>query len=109
MFSDTQIKKKLSNLDFIKIMGKFSEKQIKCTEHTFFRLSKSQKKMFTCDEIRKVLLKDHPFLVGVQYNENHAVFYKYKSKNLKIILSIKDRKVNIVTFYFIKEWQIPRI
>ena len=109
MFNDTQIKKKLSNLDFIKIMSKFSEKQIECTEHTFFRLSKSQKKMFTCDEIGKVLLKDRPFLVGVQYNENNAVFYKYKSKNLKIILSIRDRKVNIVTFYFIKELQIPRI
>lgn len=54
---------------------------------------------------------ESPFLVGIQENGNYAVFYKYKkNKFLRIIIDIREiRKVNIVTFYFIEEWQIPKI
>jgi len=47
--------------------------------------------------------------VGFQYNENYAAFYKYKNKNLKMIIDFGNTKVKIVTFYFIQEWQIPKI
>jgi hypothetical protein len=59
--------------------------------------------------LKQILLKDSPFLVGIQYNKNYAVFYKYQNRNLKIILNVNNRKIKIVTFYFIQEWQIPKI
>jgi len=55
------------------------------------------------------LLQEKPFLVGFQYNENYAVFYKYRGKNFKMIVAFNDRKIKIVTFYFIEEWQIPKL
>ena len=49
------------------------------------------------------------FLVGIQENENYSVFYRYKNKIYRIILGIDSRKINIVTFYFIDERQVPKI
>lgn len=106
---DTLIKKRVDIEYFIKIIKKYKKEQIECTDHTFFRLSEKQRKIFTDEELKRILTKEKPFLVGIQYNNNHAVFYKYKDKNLKMILKIDNRKVNIVTFYFIEEWQIPKI
>jgi len=110
MFSEsTKIKRKINVQDFILFLRKYSQEQIECTPHTFFRLSTAQREMYTCEELKKILISQTPFLVGLQNNQNHAAFYKYQGKNLKIILKINNRKVNIVTFYFVKEWQIPKI
>ena len=108
MITDTKIEEKVSITKFIKIINQYNEKNIECTEHTFFRLSEKQRKIFTCEELKKILLNEKPFLVGIQYNKNYVTFYKYQNKNLKIILGLGHRKINIVTFYFIKEWQIPK-
>ena len=109
MFDETKIKEKLGIDKFLKLINKYSSEQIECTSHTFFRLSQKQREIFTCEELRKILLEMKPFLVGIQYNKNYALFYKYQDKILKMILRISDRKVNIITFYFIKEWQVPKI
>jgi len=55
------------------------------------------------------LIEEAPFLVGIQDNECHAVFYNYKGKILKMIVVFNSTKLNRVTFYFIKEEQVPRI
>jgi hypothetical protein len=109
MFDDTKIKEKISSKKFLKTIREYSAEKIECTSHTFFRLSQKQREIFTSDELKEILLTKIPFLVGIQNNDNHAVFYKYGSKNLKMILNINKRKVNIVTFYFIEQWQIPKI
>jgi len=110
MFFDvTKIKKKVSVQDFIKKIKKYKPEEIECTDHTFFRLSEKQRKIFTCKELRQILLNEKPFLAGIQYNDNYAVFYKHNNKNLRVMLAIEPRKINIVTFYFIEEWQIPKI
>ncbi len=108
-FNDTKIKKKIDIKGFLDFIKEYKEDQIECTKHTFFRLSEKQRKIFTCDELRRILLSLSPFLVGVQYNENYALFYKYKNRNLKVIVNIANRKIKIVTFYFIEQWQIPKI
>jgi len=108
MFNDTKIEKKVDIEKFIRFVED-DKKSIECTDHTFFRLSEKQRKIFTCSELRKILIKEKPFLVGIQYNKNYAVFYKYQNKNLKMIINFNNRKVKIVTFYFIEEWQIPKI
>lgn len=109
MSDNTKIKKRIDIEKFIKLIGSYLPEQIECTQHTFFRLSQKQREMFTCESLKRILKKERPFLAGIQHNENYAVFYKYQNKNLKIILGINDRKINIVTFYFIEEWQIPKI
>jgi len=109
MFSDTKIKEKINPKKFLKIINKYSPEQIECTSHTFFRLSQKQREIFIPDELKRILLTETPFLSGVQYNGNYAVFYEYENKSLKIILNINKQKVNIVTFYFIEQWQIPKI
>ena len=108
MFYKTKIKEKVDVNEFIELIKKYPPEKIKCTEHTFFRLSEKQRKIFTCEELRKILKNKKPFLVGIQRNDNHAAFYNYQNKNLKIILRING-KINIVTFYFVEEWQIPKI
>ena len=111
---ETRIKTKIEVEDFIDLIKKYQKEQIECTPHTFFRLSTTQRNIYTCEELTRILLKDTPFLVGMQFNNNYAVFYHYKNKEkekkaLKMIISVDIRKVNIVTFYFIEEWQIPKI
>jgi hypothetical protein len=109
MLNETKIEKKVKVKDFVGFIKEYKEKDIECTDHTFFRFSDKQRKKFTCAELKRVLLHEEPFLVGVQYNKNYAVFYKYSNRNLKIIANLSNNKVKIVTIYFIAEWQIPII
>lgn len=109
MLESTKIIKKVSIEKLFETIKKFSKENIECTQHTFFRLSEKQRKIFTCNELRETLLNNKPFLGGIQHNGNHALFYKYQNKNLKLVVNINNRKVKIVTFYFIQEWQIPKI
>jgi len=109
MFEDTRIKKRIDVGEFTKFLCEYNKEQIKCTEHTFFRLSEKQRKIYSCDELKRILIYEKPFLVGFQYNQKYSVFYKYNNKNLKIVIDIAGRKIKIVTFYFIEEWQIPKI
>ncbi len=109
MFNNTKIKKRVDINEFVKFIKEFNKEYIECTDHTFVRLSQKQRKIFTCEELKRILFDEKPFLVGIQHNENYAVFYKHKNKNLKIILGINSQKINIVTFYYIEQWQIPKI
>ncbi len=109
MFESTKIVKGVDTEKLFEIIKKYSKENIECTSHTFFRLSEKQRKIFTCEELRKILLGNQAFLAGIQHNGNYALFYKYKEKNLKIIVHINNRKIKIVTFYFIEGWQIPEI
>ena len=105
----TKIEKKVEVDYFLEFIENFSKEQMECTPHTFFRLSEKQRKIFTCNELKSILITRKPFLVGFQYNKNYALFYKYQNRNIKIIANIGNRKIKIVTFYFIEEWQIPKI
>jgi len=109
MFNETKIEKRVEVEVFLDFIKDYKKEDIECTEHTFFRLSEKQRKIYTCNELKRILTKEKPFLVGIQHNKNYAVFYKYENKNLKAIINFSNRKVKIVTFYFIEAWQIPKI
>ncbi len=94
---------------FLALIAKYPQHQIECTGHAFFRLNEEQRQIYTEKEICRVIMQEKPFLVGLQSNSNHAVFYKYQGKILKILVAIETRKVNIVTFYFINGWQVPKL
>ena len=111
MPSGNKVKEKIEIDHFLETLKDYSKEDIICTNHTFFRLSEKQRKIFTCETIKEHLFHETPFLAGIQENGNHAIFYKYKKKKfLRIVADIQNmRKINIVTFYLIEEHQIPRI
>ena len=109
MTDPNKIKRNIPINDFIQVIRKYSHESIEDSEHAFKRLSQRQRELFTIEEVRNILLKDRPFLVGVQENDNHAVFYKHQGKNLRMIIKLESQKVKIVTFYYILEWQVPKI
>ncbi len=94
---------------FLEIIKNYDPEQVECTNHTFFRLNDEQRKVFKCEYLRNYIIYEYPILVGIQKNKNYAVFYKYENKVIKIIIDIQIDKINIVTFYFIENSQIPRI
>ena len=109
MLSSNKIKKKVSINSFIELIRKYKPEQIEDSGHAFDRLSSRQREIFTIEEIQRILLGERPFLVGIQENNNYAIFYKHQGKNLRIIAVFEPQKVKIVTFYNIVEWQIPKI
>ena len=109
MLDPNKIKRKIPVNDFIMLIRKYSLESIEDSGHAFKRLSQRQRELFTIEEVSKILLKDHPFLVGIQANDNYAVFYKYQGKNLRVIIKLESQKAKIVTFYNILEWQVPKI
>jgi len=88
MLDETKIEKRVEIEEFIGFIAKYEETQFECTKHTFFRLSEKQRKILNCEELVKVLTKEKPFLVGLQYNKSYAAFYKYQDKNLKIMVAL---------------------
>lgn len=110
MSAGNKIIKRIEIKEFLEQIREYSKEQIECTNHTFFRLSEEQRKIYTCEKLREYLFYEEPFLVGLQNNGNYAVFYKHeKNKFMRMIIDMNIRKVNIVTFYFVEQKQIPRI
>jgi hypothetical protein len=109
MFDDTRIKEKVPVAVFLERIKKSKPENIECTKHTFFRLSEKQRMIYESGKLKEIILKETPFLVGIQYNECYAIFYRHENKILKVIVVFATPKINIVTFYFIKEEQIPKI
>jgi hypothetical protein len=109
MIKGHKIEKKVNTESFLDNIKQHDEKDVVATNHTFFRLKEKERKVFKDRIIKDVILSQTPILVGLQYNKNHAVFYKYDKDTLKIILDIQPAKISIVTFYIIDNDQVPRI
>ena len=109
MIEGHKIAKRVKVEEFLEIMGQFKEDQIKTTDHTFFRLSQKQRKVFKDTVLKEYLLNEIPLLVGIQHNNAYAVFYKYQKNVLRITLEIQPTQINAITFYIIDKNQLPRI
>lgn len=110
MIKGHRIKRKVNIKSFLDLMSNYAKSNIKCTDHTFFRLSEKQRKIFKCENIQNYLLSETPNLVGMQYNGCYAVFYKYNKRDvIRIMLNISLNDIKVVTFYIIDESQVPKI
>ncbi|MBW3002665.1 hypothetical protein KY338_05910 [Candidatus Woesearchaeota archaeon] len=110
MIKGHRIEKEIAVQEFLDIISSYSPDKIKCTGHTFFRLSEEQRKFFKCKELKVFLLEKVPVLAGLQHNKNHAVFYEYKENTvIRLILDISLTGIQIVTFYIIGKKNIPRM
>jgi hypothetical protein len=105
MFNEHKIKGKLKISEFSKLIIKYDDKNIEATGHTFFRLSEKQRKIYTEEELKKIISNDKPIEIGIQNNGNYSVIYNYKEKYLKILLDFTPNKIYIVTFYILNREQ----
>ena len=101
------IVKKIEINEFLERIRDYKSEHIECTDHTFFRFSEKQRKIFKCEKLKDFILNEEPMFVGLQGNGNYAVFYKYEKKTMRMILDLQYQRINIVSFYFIN--QIPRV
>lgn len=109
MISGHKIEKIIKIEDYLDIVNSIKEKDINVTKHTFFRLKEKDRKIFKSRVIKDFILSQKPILVGLQYNGNHAIFYKYGKETLKIIIDIQPNYIDLITFYIIDNKQVPRI
>ena len=91
MVKGHRIEKKMNVETFLDTIQGYAKDQINTTKHTFFRLNEKQRKIFKDDYLKEYLLTKTPFLVGIQFNGNYAVFYNYsKSEVLRLMLDIQN-------------------
>ena len=110
MVKGHKIEKKVEVEAFLDIIKNYKKEQINTTDHTFFRLSEKQRKIFKDEVLKEYLLAKTPILVGIQFNGNYAVFYDYsKNEVLRLMLDIQSNKIEIVTFYLPDKTQMPRL
>ena len=105
-----KIEKKVEVKAFLDTLKSYTKDQINTTDHTYFRLSEKQRKIFKDEVLKEYLLAKIPILVGIQFNGNYAVFYDYsKNEVLRLMLDIQPNKIVIVTFYQPDKTQVPRL
>ena len=110
MVKGHRIEKKVEVETFLDIIKNYTKDRINTTDHTFFRLSEKQRKIFKDEVLKEYLLAKTPILVGIQFNGNYAVFYDYsKNEVLRLMLDIQSNKIEIVTFYLPDKTQMPRL
>ncbi len=78
MIRGHRIKELLDVQEFIEKIKYYNKKDITCSPHTFFRLSEKQRLIFSCEDLRNIILDKVPVQVGLQYNGNYAITYKHK-------------------------------
>lgn len=66
--------------------------------HALEHLSMGQRKLYEEDNLKNPLLKEKPVEIGLQKNGRYAVYYTRNKGFLKLILSIMDNRLEIVTF-----------
>lgn len=71
---------------------------IKISSHAFDHLNESQRKIFKEEDLIKVVKKENPYSIGLQRNGRYAVFYRRKNGYFRIILQVKEARIEVVTF-----------
>ena len=104
------INREISVKEFQEQLAYYSKEQVQCTDHTFFRLSEKQRKLFKCEEIKEMLFGQTPVFVGIQNNGNYAVFYNVENQDLmRIMLDVQLKRIDVVTFYKPINKDLPRV
>ena len=63
-----------------------------------------QRKYYKDEALIEILTKEKPVFIGLQQNNNYAVFFSRKQSYLRLILKI-TKQIEIITFYITN--QIP--
>jgi hypothetical protein len=74
------------------------KRKIEISPHAIDHLSNSQRKLYDQSQLILPLTKEIPALFGLQRNGNYSVYFKRKEYYLKIVLTIKKSKIEIITY-----------
>lgn len=102
----TRIIEAVSKDRFKRIISKYKN-NIHVSPHAFFHLNDAQRDVYNEQHLINILLQERPHLIGLQKNGRYAAFYKRKDHYLRLILEIKETKIELVTF--INTEYIPHI
>lgn len=97
VMNTTKIVKEVNLEDFKEIISKYKDNTY-VNPHALDHLSDAQRKVFKEQGLIDALLKENPRGVGLQRNGRYAAFYRRNWGFLRIILEIKDPKLEIITF-----------
>ena len=73
-------------------------KQIIVSSHAIDHLSDLQRKLYKLHDLIFILEKEIPKLIALQKNGRYTAYYGRKWGYLKLIISIQESKVIIITF-----------
>ena len=93
----TKIIKEVSLEEFNELILEYKDR-IVVNPHALDHLSDAQRKVFKERGLIDILLKENPRGVGLQRNGRYAVFYRRNWGFLRIILEIKEPKLEVITF-----------
>ena len=93
----TRIINGVSADEFKDIINRYS-KNIVVNHHALDHVSDCQRRIFNINELIRPLLHETPAGIGLQANGRYAVFYRRKYGFIRIILEIKEFKLEITTF-----------
>ncbi|MBI4146145.1 hypothetical protein HY489_02290 [Candidatus Woesearchaeota archaeon] len=74
-------------------------RSIKINPHALFRLSDAQRKVFKEEELIKTMKNETPCLVGLQKNGNYATFSRRNKEYRRIVFTLDEKTIEVVTFY----------
>jgi|SRR3989338_10231445 len=104
--AETRIIKEVSFSEYLEFLDKYKDK-IKINSHAYFRLSEMQRKVYKDEALIKMLTEEKPAFIGIQKNQNYALFFSTKKGYLRIILKITNQYLELITFYITDH--VPRI
>lgn len=93
----TKIIEAVSTNGFKQILSNYKNK-IKVSPHALDHLSDAQRKVFKEEELVGILAKETPKGVGLQRNGRYAAFFRKKWGYIRIILELKEDRLEIITF-----------
>ncbi len=96
--------KELNKTEF-KIIIK--DKEIVISPHAYDHLSSKQRKIFKDEEIFNMIRKENPRKIYLQVNGRYSAYYRKKDGYRKLIISIENNNVIVVSFMDPPE--IPKI
>ncbi|MCL2115540.1 MAG: hypothetical protein FWH29_04890 [Methanobrevibacter sp.] len=86
---------RLNEYNIVDYLHSFNKKHIRQTKHSNRKL-KTRK--FSFELIIKLITEETPLDIKKEESKKFALVYKYKEQyNLRIIVAIKDKYINIVT------------
>ena len=93
----TKIIEAVNSNRFKQIISDYKTK-IKVSPHALDHLSDAQRKLFKEEELIDILTKETPRGVGLQKNGRYAAFFRKKEGYIRIILELKEDRLEIITF-----------
>ena len=93
----TKIVKEIDTHEFRDVISKYTS-NIVVNPHAQDHISDGQRKIFDVHELIDTLLRESPAGVGLQANGRYAVFYRRKYGFLRIIVEVKNSRLEITTF-----------